>query len=109
VLDRSRVLARVDDAPVWSVTCFFVARKYRYSGLTVALLRAAVEHARRRGACVVEGYPIDPAGGKTADAFAYTGLESAFRDAGFVEVLRRSPTRPIMRAVMRAVPRGPAR
>jgi hypothetical protein len=30
-------------------------------------------------------------------AFAWTGLIAAFRKAGFKEVLRRSPARPIMR------------
>ncbi len=34
------------------------------------------------------------------DAFAWTGTAAAFRRAGFVEVLRRSATRPIMRFVV---------
>jgi GNAT superfamily N-acetyltransferase len=97
VLENSRILQRVDDQPVWSVTCFFVAKPFRRQGMTVALLRAAVEHAKKRGARIVEGYPVEPKKGKTADAFAWTGLASAFRQAGFVEVLRRSETRPIMR------------
>jgi GNAT superfamily N-acetyltransferase len=97
VLEHSRVLQRVDDAPVWSVTCFFVAKPFRGQGLTVALLRAAVEYARKRGAKIVEGYPIEPKAGRSPDAFVWTGLASAFRQAGFVEVIRRSETRPIMR------------
>jgi GNAT superfamily N-acetyltransferase len=108
VLDRSHVLARVDDAQVWAITCFFVARQHRHKGLTVGLLRAAVEYARSRGAAVVEGYPVGPTSGKTADTFAFTGLESAFRRAGFVEVARRSPTRPIMRATVRTIVARPA-
>lgn len=97
VLDRSPILKRVDDQPVWSVVCFFVARSERRQGLTIELLRAAVDYARQNGASIVEGYPVDPKKGTTADVFAYTGLPSAYRKAGFVEVLRRSPTRPIMR------------
>lgn len=100
VLGRSRVLAPVDEQPVWSVVCFFVARTHRRRGLTVKLLEAAVAHAAKKGARIVEGYPVEPRGGKTADAFAYTGLASAYRAAGFEEVLRRSSTRPIMRAVV---------
>jgi GNAT superfamily N-acetyltransferase len=96
-LARSRVLAPVDDRPVWSVTCFFVARPHRRSGLSVSLLRAAVDHARRRGARIVEGYPVEPKKGAMPDAFAWTGLASAFRAAGFHEALRRSASRPIMR------------
>ena len=49
-LARSRTLAPVDDAPVWSVPCFFVARRARGTGLTAALLAAAAAHARRSGA-----------------------------------------------------------
>jgi GNAT superfamily N-acetyltransferase len=101
VLARSRVLARVDDRPVWSVVCFFIAKPYRRKGLTLALLRAAITYAKKRGAVVVEGYPVEPRGGATADAFAFTGLSSTFRRAGFVEVARRSETRPIMRFFIR--------
>ena len=96
-LERSRILKPVDERPdVWSVPCFFVARAHRRQGLTVALLEAAVDHAARRGARVVEGYPVEPAG-EQADVFVYTGLASAFRRAGFREAARRSPTRPVMR------------
>jgi len=34
-LSRSRILKPVDDQPVWSVVCFFVARSQRRKGLTV--------------------------------------------------------------------------
>lgn len=95
-LDRSRVLARVDDEPVWSVTCFFIGREFRGRGLSLRLLRKAVEFATSGGAKIVEGYPVDP-DGRYADSFAWVGLASAFEKAGFQEVARRSPTRPIMR------------
>jgi GNAT superfamily N-acetyltransferase len=93
---RSRTLAPVDDAKVWSITCFYVARAWRGRGVTAALVEAAVAHARRAGAKVIEAYPVDP-GARQADAFVYTGLASTFRRAGFEEVARRSPTRPIVR------------
>ncbi len=96
-LARSRVLKPVDDAPVWSISCLFVAKAHRRRGLSVAMLRAAVAFAAARGATVVEGYPVEPATGKAPDAFVWTGLAAAFRAAGFREVARRSPTRPIMR------------
>jgi len=99
-LERSRVLKRVDAERVWSVTCFFVARPMRRRGVTVALLEAAVRYARARGARIVEGYPVEPRRGSMPDAFAWTGTAAAFRRAGFVEVLRRSATRPIMRFVV---------
>ncbi|MBN2386789.1 MAG: GNAT family N-acetyltransferase [Anaerolineales bacterium] len=97
-LARSRILKPVDGAPVWSVTCFFVAREHRGQGLTVALLQAAIDYVRRRGGKMVEGYPVEPREGRlAAPVFVYTGLVSAFRQAGFEEVARRSETRPIMR------------
>ncbi len=96
-LARSRILKPVDDQPVWSVVCFFIARSQRRMGLTVKLLQAAIEHARANGARIVEGYPVEPKEGKAPDVFMYTGLFSAFKQAGFTEVIRRSETRPIMR------------
>jgi GNAT superfamily N-acetyltransferase len=98
--DSSRVLAPVDAAPVWSVTCFFVARGFRGRGITSMLLEAAVRHARRHGARIVEGYPVAPQK-RQANAFVYTGVLSTFRRAGFTEVARRSSSRPIMRRALR--------
>ncbi len=98
VLANSRTLAPLDDLPVWSVPCFFVAKNYRRQGLTVSLLRAAIDHVASSGGTVLEGYPVEPRDpGKIPPAFAYTGLASAFKQAGFVEEARRSETRPIMR------------
>lgn len=96
-LDRSWLLKPVDDRPAWAVVCFYVGRRFRHQGLTVALLQSAVEHARRQGATLIEGYPVDPPSGTANDLSAYTGLLSAFQQVGFHEVLRRKATRPIMR------------
>jgi GNAT superfamily N-acetyltransferase len=97
VLQRSPTLKPVDDQLVWSITCFFVARPYRRRGVSRELLEAAVAYAGKRGARIIEGYPVEPKMGQLPDAFAWIGLPSTFRKVGFVEVLRRSPTRPIMR------------
>jgi GNAT superfamily N-acetyltransferase len=97
-LERSRILKPVDDQPVWSVVCFFIERKQRRKGLMLGLLNAAVEYARQGGAKIIEGYPKDPAAGSPSpDVFIFNGLFSTFRKAGFIEVARRSPTRPVMR------------
>ena len=95
-LATSRSLKPVDDQPVWSVPCFFVAKAYRRRGVSLALLKAAVEFARERGAEGVEGYPIEPRKDQP-DVFVYTGLASTFRKFGFKERARRTPCRPIMR------------
>jgi GNAT superfamily N-acetyltransferase len=96
-LATSRVLAPVDDLPVWSIVCFFVARAHRGRGLTRHLIEGAVTHARRAGARIVEAYPVDPTTATVPPVFAWTGLASAFRKTRFVEVARRSPSRPIVR------------
>lgn len=95
-LQHSRVLKPVDDAEVWSVTCFFVAKQARRQGLTVKLLGAAVDYVREQGGKIVEGYPVD-AERDLPDVFVYHGTAAAFQKAGFIEVVRRSETRPIMR------------
>jgi len=98
-LAHSRVLKPVDDQEVWSITCFFVEKKHRRKGITVELLKAAVEYVRKQGGKIVEGYPVD-ASSNQADAFVYTGTASAFKKAGFVEVARNAPTRPIFRYII---------
>jgi len=95
-LAHSRILQPVDEQEVWSITCFYVEKKHRHLGLTVELLKAAVEYAAGQGARVVEGYPLE-AEKEAPPPFAFTGTASAFRHAGFVEVARRSPSRPIFR------------
>jgi GNAT superfamily N-acetyltransferase len=96
-LDRSRILKRIDELPVWSVVCFFVRRAYRHKGISTRLLSAAVDFAAEQGARIVEGYPVEPRKAEMPSIFAWTGLAASFRQAGFVEVARRSETRPIMR------------
>jgi GNAT superfamily N-acetyltransferase len=97
VLNRSRILKEIDDTPVWSVVCFFIDKGYRNKGLSVRLLQAAAEYIKQKGGAVLEGYPVEPRKGIMPAAFAWTGLASAFKKAGFLEVARRSETRPIMR------------
>ncbi len=95
----SDLLAKVDEKPVWSVACLFVAKRYRNKGLSLELLKAAVDYAGQCGAEIVEGYPIRPRQGdiKVPVAVTWTGLESVFAAAGFIEAARRVEMRPIMR------------
>ncbi len=96
-LGRSRVLAAVDEIPVWSISCLFIAKAHRRQGVSVKLIDAAVRFAAKRGAMAVEAYPVEPYSEKMPAAFAWTGVASAFVKAGFVEVARRSAARPILR------------
>ncbi len=98
VLSRSRILKPVDEQAVWSVVCLFIEKPYRKMGVASLLLEAGCDFAASRGAKIVEGYPVEPDPIKgIPDAFAWTGIAASFLKAGFVEMARRSPTRPVMR------------
>jgi GNAT superfamily N-acetyltransferase len=95
-LGRSPITKPVDDEDVWSITCFVVASNHRGRGVATALLEGAEQRARELGAAILEGYPV--ASDVRLDATAaWHGLESMFRSAGFREVARRRPARPIYR------------
>jgi GNAT superfamily N-acetyltransferase len=96
-LERSRILARVDEKPVWSVVCLFVDKIHRKAGISRELLKGAVDYVKSCGGTIVEGYPVEPRKDRMPDVFAFTGLASAYLKSGFKEVARRSETRPIMR------------
>lgn len=96
-LARARSLAPIDDRPVWSVTCFFVAPKERRRGTSVALLKAAAVHVKRNGGTTIEGYPVVPSTGAMPAAFAWTGTLRAFLAAGFRAVKRPSKSKAIVR------------
>ena len=85
-----------DDESVWAITCFVVRKEFRGEGLAGRLLDAAVDHARVHGARVIEGYPVDTDARKTSSNELFRGALSTFEDAGFVEVARPGPARPIV-------------
>jgi GNAT superfamily N-acetyltransferase len=83
-LNRAPSLSCGDSAQVWSVPCFFVRRDRRRQGVAAALLDHALAAMARRGARVVEGYPVAPnKDGTYIDAFSWTGTISLFEKAGF--------------------------
>jgi GNAT superfamily N-acetyltransferase len=100
-LERSRILKPVDAQPVWSVSCLFIKKPYRRQGVSSQLLQAVIAFGADHGARIVEGYPVEPSMEKMPDPFLWHGVPSAFIDAGFKEVARRSQSRPIMRFEIR--------
>lgn len=99
-LGRSPITRRAQGDPddPWAVTCFVVRLEYRRRGVARALLSGAVEHARSRGATVIEGYPVDPEVRPSLSAAErYHGTVAMFRDGGFDIVRRPSATRAVMR------------
>jgi GNAT superfamily N-acetyltransferase len=97
-MDKAWRLKRVDDMPVWSISCFTIRKGYRRQGITSALIEAAKDAARQAGAPALEAYPLDADLSPSATG---TGYASTFRRAGFVEVARHFGPRPIMRYLFR--------
>lgn len=95
-LARSPVMNPVDSKPVWVVVCFVVPTPYRGKGVATAMLGHAIEHARSQGARAIEGFPIDKVS-RSADQWLWHGTLTMFTAAGFREVARRKPERPVMR------------
>jgi len=93
-LDREWRLKRVDDLPVWSLSCFYVRKGYRKLGVTSALIAAALKAAKRAGAPALEAYPLDRS---LSPSSTSTGVVTTFKRAGFKTVARHVPPRPIMR------------
>lgn len=89
-----------DLAGVWSVVCFYARRGSRGQGVTTTLLEAATAYARRGGARVVEGYPIDAAGRRCPAGELYHGTVQAFLAAGFDLVERRGERRALVRKTL---------
>jgi ribosomal protein S18 acetylase RimI-like enzyme len=98
-LARSPVMKPVDDTPVWSIVCFVVPKEYRGRGVAAALLRGAIDYAARRGARILEAYPIDRPGA-SPDESMWFGAKSMYDKAGFREVARRKPQRPVVRIAL---------
>lgn len=92
-LERYRKLPHLDDAPVWSVVCFFIDSRFRHQGMTLALLKAALDYARSQGAEIVEGYPVDPG----PRSYTYMGSPRTFERAGFEDVTPPGQDRRVLR------------
>lgn len=95
---RARVYRKLDEVPVWAVTCFFIRRDHRGQGVGTALLNAAARYAFAHGAPMVEAYPVIPAEGQPVSEYsAFTGTLPLFLKVGFVEAARPTPGRAIVR------------
>ncbi len=105
-LARSRVMKPLDDAEVWSIVCSYVDKAHRGRGVQRRLLAAAIDFARDNGARLLEAYPVDKAE-RSHDDFMFFGSRSLYERAGFREVVRRSPTRVVMRRALRPRRRSP--
>ena len=95
-LNDTRFFERVDEAPVWAISCFYVRRRYRRRGIMSALITAALNAAKRANVTALEAYPVDTARSDSTSNI-FTGTASTFKRAGFKAVARRLASRPVMR------------
>jgi GNAT superfamily N-acetyltransferase len=95
-LANSPVMKPVDAQPVWSIVCFVVPAAFRRQGVARALLQGAVAWSAAHGVQLLEAYPVDKAG-PSDDQSLWFGSKSMFDAAGFDEVARRRPQRPVVR------------
>ncbi|MHA1990418.1 MAG: GNAT family N-acetyltransferase [Candidatus Hodarchaeales archaeon] len=96
-LERSRIMKPVDDKKVWSIVCFFIHRNHRKKGYSKQLINEALKYAKIKNAKIIESYPVDTKGKMKDDTSMYYGNVGTFISLGFIETVRRNPTRPIMR------------
>jgi GNAT superfamily N-acetyltransferase len=89
-LARSRQFAALDDQMVFSVICLRVVPAHRGAGVSLALVDAAVEHAREYGAAAVEAYPVRTDGRRLQARDAYCGTLDLFAAADFEVVRERT-------------------
>ncbi|HLC05439.1 MAG TPA: GNAT family N-acetyltransferase [Anaerolineales bacterium] len=101
-LEHDWRVKRVDDAPVWCLSCFYVRRVYRGQGVVSALIAAALRAAKRANAPALEAYPRDT---DESPGSAFTGCASTFTKAGFKIVARHTPSRPLMRHDLKSIGR----
>ncbi len=88
--------AEEDEVRVWSIACFYVPRRMRGRGIAKALLVAAVDFARSKGATTVEAYPVEAA----SPSYRFMGFVAMFERAGFREVGRAGLRRHVMQLAL---------
>jgi GNAT superfamily N-acetyltransferase len=88
--------SEVVDPKVWAVSCFFMTAKLRGQGLSHRLLDGAIAYARKSGARILDGCPIDQVK-ESKSVTLCIGSTSIFGAAGFEVIERRKDGRPLMR------------
>jgi GNAT superfamily N-acetyltransferase len=97
-LDRSPVLKRLDDQPVWSLVCLYVGKNFRGDGLALAMIKGAIDYAAANGARIIEAYPSVPKGDEPLPPVSsFMGTPGMFEAAGFEQVARPSRAKAIYR------------
>jgi len=104
IYHRKEYEAELDRLPDYRLTCFFVDKRYRRTGMAGIALRGALQLIAQAGGGVVEGYPQDAVGQKVSASFLYSATRSLFEQAGFRYIRAKGKNHCVMRIV---VPQSP--
>lgn len=96
-IGNSRVFKRIDNKPVWSITCFFIRKEFRHKGLSLQLIKGAIDFARTKKIKVLEAYPAVPYAENVPHPFLWVGVLSSFVKNGFKIVRQQSKSRAMVR------------
>jgi GNAT superfamily N-acetyltransferase len=96
-MENSRSFKRIDDKPVWSITCFFIKKGFRHVGLSSELIKGAVDFAKKKKIKTLEAYPAIPYAEKVPHHFLWVGVLSTFIKNGFSIVQQNSKSRAMVR------------
>jgi GNAT superfamily N-acetyltransferase len=84
------------DEKVWSLTCMYIRRRLRHEGHAHELIAAAIRHAKKKRATVLEAYPVAP----DSPSYRFMGFVPAFKRAGFAEIQMAGSRRHVMRLTL---------
>jgi GNAT superfamily N-acetyltransferase len=76
-------LEGLTDPPDWRITCFFVDRAYRKSGVASSALEGALQQIALLGGGTVESYPERVDDRSVSASFLHNGTVSMFEQHGF--------------------------
>ena len=99
IYHRKEVEAQGDAAPDYRITCIFVGKGARRSGVTEVALRGAVDLIERAGGGVVEGYPHDTEDGRKVSVL-YSATRAVYERVGFSYVRAKGLRNCVMRRVV---------
>jgi GNAT superfamily N-acetyltransferase len=96
-IENSRSLKRIDEKPVWAITCFFIKKEFRKQGFSTRLIRGVIEYARKEKIKTLEAYPVIPYSDKAPASFLWTGILSSFLENNFTIVQMNGKTKAMVR------------
>jgi GNAT superfamily N-acetyltransferase len=84
---------------IWSIACMYMRRNLRKQGIGHDLIQAAIKHAKKEGATIVEAYGVAP----DSPSYRFMGFVEAYARAGFKEIEMAGTRRHVMRLTLQHV------